>query len=95
LKRIYLIDYNIFCQRRGFKLNEWLEKNTSATYEDLCNILVNISVNPPSEEFFNEVKLTLSKDSFPEKENVSSLKKEEVKVKRKRKRRAKNEKNNI
>lgn len=94
MKRIYLIDYKIFCQRRGFKLNEWLENNTSATYEDLCNILVNISVNPPSEEYFNEIKLSLTKDSLPEKESASTLKKEEVKPKRKRRRRTKNEKNN-
>lgn len=88
MKRIYLINYDIFCQRKKFSLKEWLEKNKEATYEQFCDILVSISVNPPNEDYFNEVKSLLVKNDIPEI-------KETIVVKKTRKRKKKNEKNNI
>lgn len=78
----------MFCQRKKFSLKEWLEKNTEATYEQFCDILVNISVNPPNEDYFNEVKLSLVKTDVPEI-------KESTTTKKTRRRKKKNEKNNI
>tara|TARA_B100001989_G_scaffold79333_1_gene54774 strand:- start:2560 stop:2835 length:276 start_codon:yes stop_codon:yes gene_type:complete len=55
MKDSYLINFNLFCQRRGFSLSKFLSNNPDTNYNDFRIMLTNIKVRPPSEEVFNKI----------------------------------------
>ena len=58
----YLIAYPLFCNSKKFSLRNYLINNNLASYKDFRKFLISKSVQPPREEYFNLVKLSLEKD---------------------------------
>ena len=56
MKEHHNINFNLFCQRKGFSLENWIKNNPESTFEDLRSQLLNIKVMPPSLEVFNTIK---------------------------------------
>lgn len=54
MKNSYLINFDLFCQRRKFSIKGWIEKNPNKTYKDFCESLVQSGVNPPPVEVFSQ-----------------------------------------
>ena len=44
-----MINYNLFVQRKRFKVVEWIKNNTESSYEDFCDFLKEREVSPPAE----------------------------------------------
>ena len=87
MKEHHNINFNLFCQRKGFDLKKWIEKNPSLTFEDLKKSLLNIKVMPPSLELFNSLKPEpLVIKDVEEKTVVKEEVKEQKPVKRRRRR---------
>tara|TARA_E500000331_G_scaffold93153_1_gene89208 strand:+ start:31 stop:321 length:291 start_codon:yes stop_codon:yes gene_type:complete len=91
MKEHHNINFNLFCQRKGFNLQRWIESNPDLTFEDLKKSLLNIKVMPPSLELFNSLKpVVLNVKDVEEKPIVKKVIKEETKqdkpVKRRRRR---------
>lgn len=49
-----LYTYNLFCQRKRFQIQDYLERTGNTDYEIFCNFLISKNVEPPSELFFNK-----------------------------------------
>tara|TARA_B000000557_G_scaffold175905_1_gene143229 strand:+ start:334 stop:609 length:276 start_codon:yes stop_codon:yes gene_type:complete len=64
MKDSYLINFDLFCQRRGFSLKKFLSNNPDTNYDDFRTMLTNINVEPPNRETFNKV----IKEAKPEKD---------------------------
>lgn len=56
MKEHHNINFNLFCQRKDFNLENWIKNNPESTFEDLRNQLLNIKVMPPSLEDFDRIK---------------------------------------
>ena len=56
MKEHHNINFNLFCQRKGFSLENWIKNNPESTFEDLRKQLLNIKVMPPSLEVFDRIK---------------------------------------
>ena len=89
MKKEYLINFNLFCSRRRFNLEKWIESTDRNSYQDLEKLLINLSVCPPSEDFFISVKSKVDKQKELEKSKNTK------KTVKSTKRRKKNEKDSI
>ena len=56
MKEHHNINFNLFCQRKGFNLENWIKNNHESTFKDLRKQLLNIKVMPPSLEDFDRIK---------------------------------------
>ena len=92
MKENHNINFNLFCQRKGFDLKKWIESNPHLAFEDLKKSLLSIKVMPPSLELFNSLKPKISNVKAVEEKTVVE---EEEKLKKpvKRRRRRKTVKN--
>lgn len=87
MKEHHNINFNLFCQRKGFDLKKWIESNPDLTFEDLKKSLLSIKVMPPSLELFNSLKPEpLNLKDVEEKTVVKKEVKEQKPVKRRRRR---------
>ena len=59
----YLIAYPLFCNSKKFSLRNYLLSNKSASYKEFRKFLINKSVQPPREEYFNLVKMSVEKEA--------------------------------
>ena len=78
-----LINYNLFCVRKRFNLQQFLILNPDLNYESFCQFLRDKKISPPTEDYFLKTKsIALPKqDQTPAPEPTKALKK---KVTRKR-----------
>ena len=72
MKSEYLINYNIFCQRRNFSLENYLRNNDTITYENLQQEFFNISVEPPKKFLYETLMEKIRLEKIPEKKVVKS-----------------------
>ena len=86
----YLINFKLFCSRRGFSLENWIINTEDSSYELLCKMLVNLKVCPPSNEYFSSIESKLK--AVVEKADEVKLVKTTAKSSRKKK---KNEKDTV
>ena len=96
MKNSYLINFDLFCQRRKFSIKGWIEKNPDKTYKDFCELLVQAGVNPPPVEVFSqhvpEVKEEVKVISVEPKDEITEVATEEpAKPVKKRRRRKKSD----
>ena len=56
MKEHHNINFNLFCQRKGFSLENWIKNNPTSSFDCLSKQLLNIKVMPPSLETFNIIK---------------------------------------
>ena len=56
MKEHHNINFNLFCQRKGFSLENWIKNNPESTFEDLRSQLLSIKVMPPYLEVFDTIK---------------------------------------
>lgn len=98
MKSEYLIDYNIFCQRKNFSLENYLKNNDTITYEKLQQEFYNISVTPPKKFLYETLmeKIMLEKKPVEApvnivKEPTKKPKEEKPAPKRRRRRKTKND----
>ena len=87
MKEHHNINFNLFCQRKGFILENWIKNNPESTFEDLRKQLLNIKVMPPSLEVFDRIKEKYK--VVEEKPEAIEEKPEKVKVVKKTTRRRK------
>jgi hypothetical protein len=88
----YLINFKLFCQRTGFNLKEYIKKNQSCSYVDLCDTLRKKNIEPVSLEFFNEIKTHVTQENKSlEKKEIVKKSAEQLPKKRKRRRSKKND----
>jgi hypothetical protein len=92
MKTNYLINFKLFCSRRGFNLEKWIANTEDPTYELLCKMLVDLKVCPPSNDYFSSIADKL-KPVVVKKDNEEKLVKLPVKASRKKKK--KNEKDTV
>ena len=55
MKDSYLINFDLFCKRRGFSLEKFLSNNPNINYDDFRTIMINANVSPPNKEAFSKV----------------------------------------
>ena len=60
MKTNYLINFKLFCSRRGFNLEKWIANTEDPTYELLCKMLVDLKVCPPSNDYFSSIESKLN-----------------------------------
>lgn len=97
MKDRYLINYELFCQRRKFSLKDFLLKNPSLSYAEIKEFFRKIKTQAPSETHFNDVKMQIEKTSNLEsidlekdaKTKVEVVKEKEVKKTTRRRRKRK------
>lgn len=92
MKTNYLINFKLFCSRRGFNLEKWIVNTENPTYELLCKMLVDLKVCPPSNDYFSSIEDKL-KAVVVKKDDEAKLVKVPVKASRKKKK--KNEKDTV
>jgi hypothetical protein len=63
----YLIAYPLFCNSKKFSLRSYLLSNNKTTYKEFRKFLIKKSVQPPREEYFNLVKMSVVKESIESK----------------------------
>lgn len=84
IKESYLIKYSLFCSRKKFNLKKFLKdkltKKEKFDFEDFRKYLTEKMVCPPTEDFFNLVKLEIEKELI-EKEVQAKIEKEHLKEK--------------
>tara|TARA_Y100000114_G_C11759474_1_gene328728 strand:- start:979 stop:1320 length:342 start_codon:yes stop_codon:yes gene_type:complete len=74
----YLIAYPLFCNSKKFSLRNYLLNNNTASYKDFKKFLINKSVQPPREEYFNLVKMSIEKDKNEKNKKVDAKKSAET-----------------
>ena len=87
MKDEYLINYNLFCQRKKFNLYKFLSSN-KMSYEELSEYFRNKLVTPPSIDLYDKVMFKINAEN-KEKIEVVTIKPEKAKKSRKRKSRPK------
>lgn len=76
-----LYSYQLFCQRKRFQIQDYLNRTGNTNYEIFCNFLVSKNVEPPSEVFFNkEVSIYEDRNKKP----IITINKEESQPKPKK-----------
>jgi|TARA_B100001063_G_C16498433_1_gene420847 hypothetical protein len=90
MKKDYLINFKLFCNRRGFSLEQWLRSSKENSYENLSTMLVDLKVCPPLKDEYDAVKNKIETE-FLKKEVVNPAKRSS-KISRKKK---KNEKDSV
>lgn len=100
MKESYLIKYKLFCDRKSFSLdaflNQELSKNKEYAYLDLKKYLNDRKVQSPPEDLFNEIKNIILESFIKEKEEkkVKLEEKKSTVVKQKPRVRARKRKKN-
>ena len=80
----------MFCNRRGFNLEQWIRFSAENSYEKLSEMLISLKVCPPSEDVYDVIKNKIEAESVKE-EVVKSVKPAAKSSRRKKK----NEKNSV
>ena len=66
MKTDYLINFKLFCNRRGFSLEQWLKSSKENSYENLSEMLIGLKVCPPLKDEYDSVKNKIESDSVIE-----------------------------
>ena len=90
MKTDYLINFKLFCNRRGFSLEKWTRASEENSYEKLSEMLIGLKVCPPSEDEYNVIKNKIEAESV--KEEIVKPVKSAAKSSRRKK---KNEKDSV
>jgi len=72
------IKYEIFCNRKGFNVVNWVKLNSENSYEDFKKFLNSKSVIAPSKEYFQKVLDFLKKEN--QEEDIKVIKKETIPI---------------
>lgn len=92
MRNNYLINFKLFCSRKGFDLENWIINTEDYSYELLCKMLVALKVCPPSKEYFSLIESKLNSDALVKKADEIKLAKSPARQSRKKK---KNEKDKV
>tara|TARA_Y100001970_G_scaffold66757_3_gene85175 strand:+ start:8896 stop:9177 length:282 start_codon:yes stop_codon:yes gene_type:complete len=93
MKTDYLINFKLFCNRRGFNLEQWIRSSTENSYEKLSEMLISLKVCPPSEDEYSVIKNKIEAESV--KEEVVEPKKPVKPAVKSSRRKKKNEKDSV
>ena len=89
MKDSYLINYTLFCQRKKFSLESFIQQNSLMSENDIQNYFREKLVEPPPLTLINEIKSRLLASKKLEVADVSSIKEEEPQPKKKTRKRRK------
>ena len=90
MKTDYLINFKLFCNRRGFSLEQWFKSSKENSYENLSEMLIGLKVCPPLKDEYDAVKSKIEANSIV-KEVIKPAKNTSKSSKRKKK----NEKDSV
>lgn len=74
------IKYEIFRDRKGFSVINWIKSNEKKSYEDFKSFLSSKSVIAPEEEYFKKAFLSVEKNNHDESQDKDSNRTETVPI---------------
>lgn len=81
----YLINFKLFCSRRGFNLENWIANTEYPSYELLCKMLVDLKVCPPSKDYFSSIESKINSAVLEKADEVKLVKPKSKTVRKKKK----------
>lgn len=93
MKTDYLINFKLFCSRRGFSLEQWIRSSTENSYEKLSEMLIRLKVCPPTKDEYDIIKNKIEAEVV--KEEVIKPKKPVKPAVKSSRRKKKNEKDSV